>query len=305
MQNADNSTAARYGAQGFQVFDDFGVSHDNKYYLNEVLKNENDVLPGGVLIGKLIFEVPNTGHLTLVYAPYKHNRFADGRLVKWEIKTNPISTPFVLIPEIDVINNSSGISKFQSAYFYIYSNKIFGEMHYVGEKPISLPILTISFFVDDKLVSTQECEVHPHSVNPGEKVIISENLDDIIGDNISKVSLSVTTKDLTEKKMYRSVRKFELDNFQLIPESKNTGKMSGNVKNNWEETVSMVTINVIAYDIDGNIIGFDTGVTESGENDLAPTSKWPIEGSMKIYHPDGLIAIDHFDYILEPFIPFH
>ncbi|MCE2853734.1 MAG: DUF4352 domain-containing protein [Chloroflexaceae bacterium] len=47
---------------------------------------DTTLMPGGFTSGCMAFEVPNTGRLEVVYAPFKYSQFVPGRYLKWVVR---------------------------------------------------------------------------------------------------------------------------------------------------------------------------------------------------------------------------
>ena len=61
----------------------------NSEYLGRIKDCYLDVttlIPGGRVTGCVAFEVPATGHLEMIYAPFKYNQYSPGRYLNWVVR---------------------------------------------------------------------------------------------------------------------------------------------------------------------------------------------------------------------------
>lgn len=87
MKNHLSFWEASYGAWAFVATDEKGVIHEVEYLgVSCELSAYVNVMPEGTLEGCIIFEVPDTGRLTIIFAPYESDRFGEGRCLRWAIK---------------------------------------------------------------------------------------------------------------------------------------------------------------------------------------------------------------------------
>jgi hypothetical protein len=85
--NNPGAEPATYGSLGFIAIDDSGIAHDPELFVDIDcnLDYEVNVFPSGTLDGCIVFEVPDTGKLTVYYAPFQIDQFSRERSLKWEI----------------------------------------------------------------------------------------------------------------------------------------------------------------------------------------------------------------------------
>lgn len=81
-----NEGIKQLGDKYFVAIDDNGVILETEYSGEGCDVRMVNVLPGGSLKGCIAFEVDDTGHLMVVYAPYENDRFGEGRTITWDIK---------------------------------------------------------------------------------------------------------------------------------------------------------------------------------------------------------------------------
>ncbi|MCX6015153.1 MAG: DUF4352 domain-containing protein [Chloroflexales bacterium] len=72
----------------FHVLDSNGrlLDYDYESRIRDCAIDSVTLLPGGTTSGCTLFEVPSSGRLEIVYAPYENNQFAPGRYLKWVIR---------------------------------------------------------------------------------------------------------------------------------------------------------------------------------------------------------------------------
>jgi hypothetical protein len=72
----------------FNVLDSNGriLDYDYEYRIRDCAIDSVTLLPGGTTSGCTLFEVPATGRLEIVYAPYENDQFAPGRYIKWVVR---------------------------------------------------------------------------------------------------------------------------------------------------------------------------------------------------------------------------
>ena len=72
----------------FHVLDSNGriLDYDYEYRIRDCAIDSVTLLPGGTTSGCTLFEVPATGRLEIVYAPYENDQFAPGRYIKWVVR---------------------------------------------------------------------------------------------------------------------------------------------------------------------------------------------------------------------------
>lgn len=297
------TTPASYGSELFQVFDANGIGHDTAITFSDECEMEYDadVFPGGTLDGCLEFIIPKTSQkFDLVYAPYNFDRFGDGRFIKWEISYPLPSFPptiSVQITRTDPLDLKQNLSE---SLIYNLPSRIFGEMQYLGKVPLKEIRLEGIFYNDkDQIVNEDEGSSWQNSVLPGEKILYS--FSSVEDSNITRAELTITAKVLEPIEITYIYREFEVVDFQLKPTSNGDYKMLGTVHNIGDRSVYGVGVSIIAYDRLGNIIGLDQGTAGYELDVFEPGSSSPIDGYMRIKHPEGMNAVDHFEFIFEAF----
>jgi hypothetical protein len=302
MENTGD-TVAEYGENHFYLFDVNGVSHDSEYIDDECeLDYSVEVLPDGIYEGCISYELKDEGNFSLLYAPYKVNQFGIGRFVSWDITyESPDNTVTNSVHDVTVVTSDEQ-SDFSSMNIYLYSSNLLGEAQYIGVDPISIEQLDIHYFdKNEYLLDTSEGTNWQDVIYPGDKIIFwsspsSRTLD------TSTFEVSIKTNPVDSYRLARYYRDFQIDNFSLISTDSQWLKMSGKVKNIGDSDVMGVGVHVIAYDSQGNIIGYNMGTAGYELDIFEPNMMSPIKGSMMIESPGGVSSIDHFEFILEAFI---
>ena len=85
--------------------------------------------------------------------------------------------------------------------------------------------------------------------------------------------------------------------FYLQKTDRDSYEMIGRVGNMGYIEVDNLYIHVIAYDVFGNIVGYEVAFLDNYVGTFTPGMVSSIEGSMRIFHPAGYEVIDHFEYI--------
>lgn len=299
MKNV-RDTLAVYSDSGFQIFDDNGLSHDPEYaFIDCLIYEDREVLPGGVLQGCLLFQVPNDGHFNLVYAPYRSDRFGDNRFLNWEIQYNPEQGPGIIEPEVRISAQSTYRPSFENAWAYTYGNRITCEMQFTGEDTISdLQISIRTFDAQNRMLETLEGVIWQEILLPGDKVIFWAESSEGVW-NVTDMDLIVSADQADFNSQTAVYREFLMQDFRLQQTDSVWYEMIGNVENVGDAGVIGLGIHVIAYDKDGNIIGYDQGVAGFDTDEFTPGMVSPVEGQMRIFHPAGQEAVDHFDFLFD------
>ena len=296
MENP-GTEVAEYGDVGFIAFDDDGVSHDPSYGPDCTLNSYVDVLPGGVLKGCIVFEVPDTGHVKIAYAPYKNNQFGEGRCLIWEVKYQSQPNQLVIVPSIRIYPQSPYKPQFVDALAFIFPFKIIGEMVNTSDRAISnIKVEITTYDPDGNIIETIDGVNWQEIVFPGEKVIYWAGLG-AESWNSTNVSLSINAEMTEPTAITGAYRDFTMSNFTLQPNTNGWLQMVGDIKNIGKKSCMGLGIHVIAYDKDGNIIGYEQATAGYNQNDIKPGDSVPIEGSMRIEEPNSLSAVDHFEFI--------
>ena len=296
------SYIASYGFHGFQAIDSNGVIHDPDIEsLDCILDDLTDVLPGGILEGCILFQVPNDGYIEIVYAPSSYDKFAVDRSLSWDVLYNPVQGPGVIEPAVKISNQSEYRPQFSNAWAYTLGDKLVGEMQYIGTEPIQeFEVQVTTYDANNHLLEIQDGVSWQEYLLPGDKVIFWSRIEK--GNwKISDVEIMVNAMladEWVEDKLYRD---FRIINFKLHPTDSIWYQMVGEIENDGESSVTGVGIDIIAYDKDGNIIGYDQGGAGYNLDNIEPGMTSPIEGQMRIYHPSGLDAVDHFDFLFQSY----
>ena len=136
MKNTGD-TLAEYGESGFLAFDDQGVSHNPaSVTIDCALENRSYVTAGGTLSGCIVFEIPDSGHLTVKYAPFSTDKFIAQRYLEWEIKYDASYKTTLLTPSISISDQSTFRPQFDHVRLFSYPNKTIGEMRFDSDHPI-------------------------------------------------------------------------------------------------------------------------------------------------------------------------
>ena len=296
--NNTGDSIADLGYTGFQVFDDNGVGHDPEYTSVDCrLESSVEVLPGGVLEGCLIFEIPNTGHFSLVYAPYKNNRFGEDRYLNWEITYDPVVGPYIFRPSVEIAGNSSYRPSVENVWAYFYGDRIVGEMQYTGPEAIEgLRIEMRIYDNQNRLIETLDVVCWMETILPGDKVVYWVYPEKGAW-NVSQLELTIRAERSRLRDGMSIYRKFSMNEFYLQKTDRDSYEMIGSVGNMGGFEVYTLGIHVIAYDVFGNIVGYEVAVLDYDMGIFYPGMVSSIEGSMRIFHPAGYEVIDHFEYI--------
>lgn len=302
MQNPGKAVA-QYGSDVFKVFDSSGIGHEPNYSFDDCdLDFDTDVLPGGKLEGCLEFSIPEIdGKFVLTYAPYKIDKYASDRHLQWKIEYPKVAPVQALAPTIKATIPISLRTSLTNGWVYLLPGETIGEMQYIGEKPIG-NITLKSVFYNDKGEIKEEVDGYSwqDSVLPGEKIVFILSTSWSMK-NASNVDLTITADFVSRDEIPSIYREFELKNFQLRSIEGGSFKMDGEVINTGDRAVVGVGVYIIAYDKSGNIVSFDQATAGYEKSSFEPGQSSPVDGSMRINHPEGLSAVDHFEFMFEAY----
>jgi len=88
VENHGPGTLRYLGSLSFEVKDASGVLRSDDYIteIRDCALESVDLLPGGRLSGCISFEVPKSGQIELIYAPYQYGALEEGRYLSFVIR---------------------------------------------------------------------------------------------------------------------------------------------------------------------------------------------------------------------------
>lgn len=88
-RNLGPGSVRAFGAPDFQVLDANGIVHDYTYLsatMNTCRLDTEDIIPNGVIEGCVTFEVPETGEIQFLFAPFRNEGLVQGRYLSFILR---------------------------------------------------------------------------------------------------------------------------------------------------------------------------------------------------------------------------
>jgi len=88
-KNLGPDSVRSFGSPDFQVVDSAGIVHDYTYLsatMNTCRLDSVDIIPNGILEGCVTFEVPETGEIQLLFAPFRNEGLVQGRYLAFILR---------------------------------------------------------------------------------------------------------------------------------------------------------------------------------------------------------------------------